>query len=211
LAGVRITDIINLLQQSPQAFRDDVQTTLELIDSVHLVSDLPHLDIGFTNTEHFGGYTPETEDAQRRLELSIRSATPRLTTAHEIGHFLDDALGDFVVFSSMQSGLPIHRVVSTARQSRAIVQMEEFRRQSEGAISAARWQVLNRLESVEIWARSYAQYIALRSGDERMIHEVEYRRQIEIDVRRNEQWEWDDFAPLAAEIDSVLGELGWLL
>jgi len=209
LAGMRIENIVSLPEMSNRAFRHDVQSTLERIGSVHVVSDLPRLRITFTDSDQYGGYTPETDEAERRLELSVRSVTPRLTTAHEIGHFLDDALGDFVVFSSMETRSPISRIIHTARQSRAIGQMEEFRRQSEGVINPTRFQVLNRLEAVEIWARSYAQYIALRSGDKQMMREVEYRRRIETDVRRNEQWEWDDFAAIAMAIDAEFGDLGW--
>jgi hypothetical protein len=209
LAGVQIADILSLPEASNQAFRHDVQSTLERIGSVHVVSGLPHFGIVFTDRERYGGYKPETEETPRHLELSIRSATPRLTTAHEIGHFLDDAVGGFVVFASMEIGSSIHKVVQVARRSYAIRQMEEFRLQSEGIISPARLQVLNRLEEVEIWARSYAQYIGMRSGDVQMMREVEYRRDIEMDVRRNEQWEWDDFAPIATAIDIAFRELGW--
>jgi hypothetical protein len=59
----------------------------------------------------------------------------------------------------------------------------------------------------EVWARSYAQYIALRSGDATMQPQV-------ADIRRRpiygaRHWEDADFEQVADAIDALFEGLGW--
>jgi hypothetical protein len=66
------------------------------------------------------------------------------------------------------------------------------------------------LRAQEMWARSYAQYIATRSGDPIL------RAQLFLERERlagmpyyPEQWDDDDFAPIAEAIDELLNAKGW--
>lgn len=68
------------------------------------------------------------------------------------------------------------------------------------------------LRDNELWARSYAQYIAVRSGDAAMLAEL---RKEQAETRAAHvpiptQWEDDDFEPIAKAMDAIFTQLGWL-
>ncbi len=204
-----MSDVLRLPQTDWAGLQIEAQAAIEAIVAVHRVAHLPSIDVYFTASDRYGGYTPTTEEHTRRLELSVVALTPRLTLVHEFGHFLDDAIGGFEVYSSQELGSPVSAVIAAAEYTRAIRTLREYERQTHGTFSVERAQVISRLQEVEIWARAYAQYIALRSGDTQLLLDVQKRRDIEIGVLQNEQWKWDDFDVIAAAIDILLENLGW--
>jgi hypothetical protein len=68
------------------------------------------------------------------------------------------------------------------------------------------------LRTNELWARSYAQYIAVRSGDAAMMAELrkEQAEQRAAAVPITAQWQDDDFEPIARAFDAIFTQLGWL-
>jgi hypothetical protein len=58
----------------------------------------------------------------------------------------------------------------------------------------------------EFWARAYAQYIGTRSGNAALLAELSAMRQGVYPL----VWDDDDFEPIAAAIDGLLREKGWL-
>jgi hypothetical protein len=54
----------------------------------------------------------------------------------------------------------------------------------------------------EMWARAYAQYVALRSKDVGLA--------MEVGKFASQQWAWDDFEPIAAEMDKLFRNRGWM-
>lgn len=68
------------------------------------------------------------------------------------------------------------------------------------------------LRTNELWARSYAQYIAVRSGDAAMLAELrkEQAEQRAAAVPITAQWQDDDFEPIARAFDAIFTQLGWL-
>jgi hypothetical protein len=63
---------------------------------------------------------------------------------------------------------------------------------------------------VELWARAYAQYIALRSGSTEMIEEVSIRRAPPDETFPElEYWLWPDFERIAQAMDRFKQEKGW--
>ncbi len=63
----------------------------------------------------------------------------------------------------------------------------------------------------ELWARSYAQYIATRANDSAVLANF---AQLEVDIgltlTLNYQWDIADFVQIANEIDVLFRYLGWL-
>ena len=57
----------------------------------------------------------------------------------------------------------------------------------------------------ELFARTYCQYVAVRSGDPDLQRELE--KSLEPDYR--EQWHEDDFTPIAGALDDLFDRLGW--
>jgi hypothetical protein len=196
---MKILAIMRLPRSGKRVFRNEIKAGLRAIDRTLRLPDLPPVAVTFTESRRYGGYTPGTDE--RGIELSLRTPTPRLTTVHEVGHFLDDALGNFEVYSSMEPGTPVNRVA-----------FREFEEQARNIvpIPLERAQVLNRLHVVEIWARCFAQYIALRSEEEHLREDILLRRAMEAGVLVNEQWEEEDFAPVAQEMDAMFKTLRWL-
>ena len=68
------------------------------------------------------------------------------------------------------------------------------------------------LRTNELWARSYAQYIAVRSGNAKMMAELrkEQAEQKSARVPITAQWQDDDFEPIARAFDTIFTQLGWL-
>jgi hypothetical protein len=67
------------------------------------------------------------------------------------------------------------------------------------------------LRPEELFARSYAQFVAVSSRDIRLLAQVgrlQNRRGNEIGY--NVQWEDDDFEPLAQALETLFWRLGWL-
>jgi hypothetical protein len=67
------------------------------------------------------------------------------------------------------------------------------------------------LKPEELWARSYAQYIAERSADSDMLAALDLLRPPALTGQLySSQWETTDFAPVAAAIDTLFKGLGWI-
>jgi hypothetical protein len=62
---------------------------------------------------------------------------------------------------------------------------------------------------VELWARSYSQYIATRSGDPDLLKGIDMQRDPGR-LYKDFHWSDEDFAPIAAAIDAMFKKLGWI-
>jgi hypothetical protein len=62
------------------------------------------------------------------------------------------------------------------------------------------------LKPQEICARAYSQFVAGRSGDKRLLAELARCR----DSRPNRQWDTEDFRPVAAAIEKLFKQIGWM-
>lgn len=190
-----------------------VRETVSSISRVHGWGEtlpLPHMLVE---------WTPETKDAayyqhpemplfgramirEPRILLNAGCNTPRLVFAHEVGHLLDHARGKFGNFSSHNYDSLEHQAVMVARAG-ATYQKLEALLDVPTLSDATRTSVCKRLRNQEIWARMYAQHIALRSGDVAMLAELETRR-------ANESWGryavWPDaeFQILSQAVENVL-------
>ena len=62
----------------------------------------------------------------------------------------------------------------------------------------------------EVWARAYAQWLALRSQNSDLLKGIaDARRLGAADPYAGRQWEDADFEPIAKEIDAIFKKLGW--
>jgi hypothetical protein len=67
--------------------------------------------------------------------------------------------------------------------------------------------VIYLLQETEVFARSYTQYIAEKSGDATLLAELQMAQAMPYP----EQWTIQDFAPISAEFDGLLAQQGILL
>ena len=66
------------------------------------------------------------------------------------------------------------------------------------------------LDPAELFARSYAQYVAWRSGDQTMLGQIDLILGQRYEIERIRQWPYADFLPLIHWFDTLFEEQGWL-
>ena len=186
------------------------KTVLDTIDQVHQDGVLPRIPIERSTAQAYLGAYRRTSDG-RAVNISARTH-PGLesTLVHEIGHFLDHQ-GAYKpgVFASQESPL-------FAQWRRLVAESPEIRALRELEALSGDPRLLSHLEYMlrgrEIWARCYAQYIAVRSGHAGMLGQI--RDMVDRDaaaaVLIPRQWQDAHFEPIAAEIDRIFKALGWL-
>lgn len=164
----------------------------------------------------------------------------RLTLAHEIGHWLDHVglknykkkPAEVTLSPLFTTDVPadtpgMQQLMQAFRQTRAISNLRarssEQRHNgymlvtkadgSEAKLKISQSYLDYALQAKEIFARGYAQYIAVRSGDAEMMAEL--RREQASDKQEYAltniqlQWDDDDFEPVAKAMDAVLEAIGW--
>jgi hypothetical protein len=197
----------------------DFTDAISAIDRVHGIAgqllDVPLLNAGAVvdpdrrGADAWFRFEIEPDLSVRPLSIVVRLATPhrRLKTQHEIGHYIDlEGLPGDGFSSSVAVELADWR--AAIRRSDAF---QELARLTRTASDAGQRRMRAALALDEVWARSYAQFIALRSGDPRLLAEVGALRTGAIgDVAIPLQWASDDFAPISAAITALMRRLRWM-
>lgn len=146
------------------------------------------------------------------LEMNPTGKTPRLTFAHEVGHYLDHTLLGTTARNfetRMLTEQTTKDWLDAVRSTRAYQRLEAM--MSDPAMPAEIVQHLRYLTSpVELWGRSYAQYIATRSGDAVMLAELATMRASDAPWTRNRQWGTTDFEVIASAMDEIFRMKGLL-
>jgi len=216
-----------------------VVRALRVIDSVHDDGRLPPVGvIPGEDITVLGAYRSVWDDMRGRflpVEMAVYPGGGEhveMTIAHEVGHFLDeqifggageaDGSEDFGPDDRLDGGEMGAWRVAVLR-SRAYKRLrdtfegpDEIRITDGGGRTGfhpVNKEFLERelLPLREAWARSYAQYIAVRSGDPLALRQLAGMRD-PADARVQyypEQWADDDFEPIARAIDALFGARGW--
>ena len=187
-----------------------VMRALNAIDRVHACSDLPPLPIRFGRAEQREGYTRFLDHRfPLWIVVSVRGRTLALTALHEIGHYLD--WQGFGVDGEWASRFDprLEEWWQAVKATAAYAELDRLLNDlyAEGRISLRMASYFGSPE--ELWARSYAQWVAVRSGDVQLAAELDRAREYwyaEAGPYLPEQWEDDDFAPIASALDRVFAE-----
>lgn len=221
-----------------------VKKALGVLDGVHGDGDLPQIPVvklrasrARRGTEAY--YSRAMLDG-RPIELSYGAKalgkTPYNTIFHEVGHFLDHAgfePNDLMNMSSDVSPLFEHWR-QTVRESAAIKSMQSWRQNTPGEgitpLGVSVKQIDYMLKVPEVWARAYAQYVMVKSGDPAVLKELRRMQQAStvgpVDRARifsgrtpnatagsswGYPWVWsdDDFKPIEAAIDNIMESKQW--
>lgn len=172
-----------------------VQEALDAIDRTHGDGVLPKIPIKLSRSKKFLGYFQRTATRAHQIGIVPRGSHPGLTTAHEIGHFLDfSALGEARQYASEGSG-PIGQLVARIAQGATVESIPDF---EKSAYYRSR---------VEIWARAYAQFIAEESGEPELVRGVK-------DIRAGQapwrQWPEEEFASYRTEMREIFRNQKWM-
>lgn len=213
------------LGNAPKMVRASAQHTIDVIDKLHGDGNLTKIPvIEDTNQERYGSFSffrggnPE--------HIAINTTNPRanhqsMTMAHEVGHFIEGF--------GIPDGNKGDRVWDGTRAAKT---MEEWQRAIEKTTAFKELDALygkkivttpdgktwklddDTLDYVmrwdELWARSYAQWVATRSKDARLAKELAHEQSHQHPIAKHKQWQDADFAPVAQAIDTLFRGLGWM-
>jgi hypothetical protein len=188
-----LEDVVSLPRKSPIA--GELGRALVAASSLHgLRSDLASVPVRPTTTTSEAGAYRFRKREPIDLRVSARSGRVALGFLHELGHFVDHQLGydprDRVWASA------IHPAFGPWRAAAAMLAARPF----PGGRSRRRY-----FESAhEVWARSYAQTVLLRSAEARLQEQLATLQQGDDPF----VWPTDEFEPVALEVERVFERLG---
>jgi len=188
-----LEDVVALPRRSPLAA--EIGRALTAASSLHGIrTDLLAVPVRPTVTTSEAGAYRFRKREPIDIRVSACSGRVALGFAHELGHFVDHQLGYDPRARIWASA--IHPAFAPWRTSAATLAVRPF----PGGRSRQRY-----FESAhEVWARSYAQTVLLRSGDAGL------ENQLEALQRADDPFVWpsDAFAPVAVEVERVFERLG---
>ncbi len=183
----------------------EIRGAIDLVSQVHSFPDGME-SIVFDSRELGPGRMGSYDRATRTITFDPSLPNMRETLVHEIGHVIDNAMhGERTgsrhgLASAMPSTPEMREWASAVRDSPQIREL--------GSMPVTGYSRYMRLPQ-ELWARSYAQWIAQRTGDPRLRSEIRsHLSQPGIEGYR--QWAEDDFRPVASALDAVF-ENDWNL
>lgn len=199
------------------------QQTLAAIDAVHGDGPLPEILVKTNTLQGAFGYFAMNSRTGEAIEIGVSGSGDHkeVTLAHEVGHFLDShgigqggspaSLGDPRLDEWRQAVIGSQAVaVLVDKYTNPVGYAVEVPSPYAGVTVQARplpARIRYLLGAEEVWARSYAQYIALRSGNVEMLAQLDGLRR---DILYGEaQWSDDDFEPIAEAMDRLFRGLGW--
>ena len=217
-AGVPVTAALDTSDAAQAA-----HVALRAIEAVHGDGALPRIPIRMVVDVAFEAvYVRSPEDGTpQAILLYGQSTLPEWALIHEIGHFLDQqTLGERGSFASQNSESfgDWRRAVDATQSVRHLQEMVR-----DGGVTVVQNGIARhvpvrsgflatQITFPEIWARSYAQYIATRGGSD--VLRAQLRGLLRTSASGGDapytlHWEADDFIPVLDAIDRLLQRKGW--
>jgi SPP1 gp7 family putative phage head morphogenesis protein len=182
------------------AHKPQIFAGIAAVDRVHDDGALPRIPIYGRASRNALGIYRYNATRGTPIEIGIRQSAqgwPAMTTVHEIGHFLDhQVLGRSGVFAT-NTDAALRPFLDAVQSTAAARQIAALGHRQQGDF----------LKPTELWARAYAQYVAVRSSDPTLLAQLD---KIRTGVQPWRQWSDADFAPVAAAIDQLFKSKGWI-
>lgn len=185
--------------------------TLKIIDTIHGDGPLVRTEYFTKKSKTFLGcyWSPGAGRVPAghttTIALNPSGKHPLMTLAHELGHKIDrEGFGSDYFESETPTGPEMAEVIRLARATSSITGLGDAYNQGQ----LSRKDYLYYLRSREIFARCYAQYVAVESGDPNMLLELD-KMQNRTGWPRHIQWQASEFAPIRAAITRLLQSKGW--
>lgn len=217
-----VQDALELeLRTSTRAQRErltELTSALEAISRVHRTGAMPRIPLqdkglrgGTMGAYAFSGFGPA------RIVINPKAPTPRITLAHEIGHFLDNTVlntsGNRRAFGSVSN--PDMRPLMDAIKGTENYKTLQTVHNSRGVFTAADGRVVQYPRSAtqylmsdeELFARAYSQFIAEESGDQALMDELGMELASPLIPT---QWTREDFAPVRRAFQALFRKAGWM-
>ncbi len=174
---------------------------LNAINKVHDDGVLPKIPLGGSVGKNLNTRGAYTRTATNAVSIDVRGGerNAALTTIHEIGHFLDHmGLGTPGRMESEVPGSAVWDLVELAMETPTV--------KSIPAIYGASNHTTYLLSRREVFARAYAQYIALESGDADLMSQL---NGILLGPNFATQWPEAEFAPIRQAFNDLFASLNW--
>lgn len=191
---------------------------ISAIDKVHGVGSMPKIPIDGNAGRNYGQYKSYTNGSPIGISVaSHNSDHPMMTTAHEIGHYLDHKGFEGKTWASNSEELS--GILSASKKSETIngilsgsfdkipVTIKGMDGDVETFMSLTPRMKQYYLKDKEVFARAYSQYITIRSKNPNMMSEL---RKQQNGQHSYVVWQDDEFKPIAAEFDKLFKSKGWL-
>lgn len=219
-AGTPVSNALTI--PSKGKIRAEVQETLNAIDSVHGDGALPEIPVKGVSSDNYHGAFYSSSAGPGDIRISTSGTHKMMTTAHETGHFIDfSGIGEANRFTSrfapyQQFETVMDDWLNAVQNSPEWQLLEDMRLNpknhttvgANGYTYGPNYEYIQYvLTPEELWARSYAQYIAEESGNAAMLAELDEMRGSSF---YKTQWSTESFAPIRAAINSMFQGLGWL-
>ena len=182
---------------------ESAKNSLSAIKQVHSISK-PEWDISISaesGKSRLGSYRSPIGG---KAAIGVKPGRNRaqITTVHEIGHAIDDIIGagKSAVESDNATVGPIMDAINKIRNITTL-----SRRFGTGEIADEAW-ARYALSDIEKFARGYAQYIAVESGDSVLLSQL--AKNVYGGIYQ-EQWDADDFAPIQRAFSAMFRSIGW--
>jgi SPP1 gp7 family putative phage head morphogenesis protein len=213
---VKAADSFNI-QIPTKRLSEDVKRALAAIDSAHAFPKMPRISVRkYQKASEDAAYRYFTNGSQKPVEITIRPGNTHaaLSMLHEVGHYLDHhGHGKAGTFLTVSGGAK--EVLDVIKKSAAYAGLYD----AEAAfLATATGNQAKKLKASfeylrgpkELWARAYAQWVAERSGDARILEQLEKTR-ARVDGKTYVPYQWDDgdWKTIREAIDAYMKARGW--
>jgi hypothetical protein len=210
--------------------RETVQKALDLVAQVHGDGELKDIPFKLTKGRRFYGritFLPSARGGYEANKIEINDSSvneerSELTTIHELGHFLDMySAGNKQNFGTRNGGgsKDLDQFLKVAGESKKIKALRALLLKGTLVDKDGKWFKMGAdvrkfirytLKPEEIWARAYPQYIAYKTGDERLLRALQQKEGWMKQNGLQTQWDKEDFEEIGKEIEAFMIKKGWL-
>ncbi|WP_309400592.1 phage minor head protein [Cerasicoccus maritimus] len=182
----------------------EINETMAAIDQVHDDGPLPRLPV---LPEDHPDYDGSYNRLLNELKLNINNVDdPHFTLVHEIGHWLDHRAWG----SGLQMGSEISEDLAPLREIwKRDRTLKAFDQQLRDFMIPDK-KIAYYMSEAEIFARSYSQWIAVRSKSPILLEQLNFNREYPFRYRNLIQWPDEDFGEIAEALDDLFSKRGWL-
>ena len=224
--------IINLPDSSPRTVRPvsaALEATgykklathvLEVIDRTHSDGSLPKIPIRRTSARGYAGAYTHTAITDHPVDIAISShykAHREHTLSHEIGHFIDHKglPGDWMASEKHSALEKWRKAVAATPEVKGLQDLHDGPSHVDiggRSVPLPKSHLGYLLRKREIWARSYAQWLAQKSGDQVLMRQLRgiLDEEAGYAINMHSQWSPANFEPVAEAIDELFKSMGRL-
>jgi SPP1 gp7 family putative phage head morphogenesis protein len=213
ITSLSLADDFTELPEKNQQLTDNIKNGINAIDSVLKIRSGRFTKFPIKQSygkQEIGALSIDITGKPVVMKVSVYSPYPELTTVHEFGHLFDlEGIGTKGKYSSLAGEISQWEIA--VENSQAYLNLKRYSKNKTDyekigyqRIFVNKDQINYNLQKDELFARSFAQYIALKSGDKILLEQINSVRSGPIVA--SYFWSEEDFQPIASAFDRLLGK-----